>query len=118
MCGALLAADHSADGEVAGDDADVVGRAHPQLQAHGRRRDAALDVEVFAVKVEFLALPRALHDRDALLVPRHLVFRIEYEKLELRREIAQADAETEAAVGQNVDHRAVLGDVDRVFKRE
>ncbi len=93
-------------------------RAHPQLGAARQRREIALDREVLAGVIERLAGPQALQDLDRLLEARHLRLRVEPEEVELRGEVAQADAELEPAVGEHVDHRRVLGDVHRVLERE
>ena len=84
----------------------------------GSRREVALDLEVLALVVERLPRPQPLQDLDRLLEARDLLLLVEAEEVELGREGAEADAELQAPAGEHVDHRRVLGDVDRVLERQ
>ena len=95
-------------------DAGLGHRAHPQLGVLRQRREVALDREVLAGVVERLPRPQALQDLDRLLEARHLRLRVQPEEARTPLgKLPEADAELEPAAGEHVDHRRVLGDVDR-----
>ena len=73
-------------------------------------------MEVLAVKRDDLAVPQAADDLEPLVHAAGPVGARDAEARELLDPVADADAELEAAAGENVDGGHVLGDPHRVIE--
>ena len=81
------------------------------------REEAVLDLPVLAVEVEPLALERLLPDLDALEeASEHLLVR-DAELVPVARVVPARHRRVEAALGEVVDDRELLGGVQRVVER-
>src|SRR5258705_5386708 len=71
-----------------------------------------------ADEVDLLLGPGALEDLDTLFHEGHAVAHLETKRGEVTVLVPHADAEDEAALGDDVDDRAVLGESRGVVKRQ
>jgi hypothetical protein len=71
-----------------------------------------------AAKVERLAAPAPLDERDAFLHARPAVLSIGLEGLVVLQRAAAADTHVEPTAAHHVEHRELLGQVDRMVQRE
>src|SRR5712691_11708147 len=61
--------------------------------------------------------PRLAHDLQAFLEATLALFDGHAEMIEVTRMVANPESQNQATVGQQVDHRCLLGEVDRIIER-
>ena len=96
-------------------------RRHPDVRPgplRRRRRDQRIRIrKMLALEREPLAAPTLADDVDGLLGARRSLGNRNAERVEVLRLVADSDAQHQATLGGQVDHRAVFGHVYRMVER-